>query len=192
LKTENEPPEPKKPAEGKETKFWTKTKLILGGLITVCSAIVAVAGVINLVPRHSDGSVTGYQTQVITLCSQIRSVSTVSSAYDSSTGTWNVPALVSDDRANLDTAQMLIAAFARIAVPRQLAAEQTTALQQWQALTRQASGDQQYLLHHLSATVSDAELRAAMEKMPPIEADNLLLNADLTALAGHNCEAISP
>jgi hypothetical protein len=52
--------------------------------------------------------------------------------------------------------------------------------------------DQQYLLGHLPAAVSDAELRAVMEKMPPIEADNLLLNADLTALAGHNCEAISP
>lgn len=192
MKTENEPPDRKQPAEGKEARFWTRTKLILGGLITVCSAIVAVAGVINLVPRHSDGSLTGYQTQVITLCSQIRSVSTVSSAYDSSTGTWNVPTLVSDDRANLDTAQRLVAAFARIAVPRQLAAEQTTALQQWQALARQASADQQYLLRHLPATVSDAELHAAMEKMPPIEADNLLLNADLTAIAGQNCEAISP
>jgi hypothetical protein len=192
LKTENEPPDRKKATEGKEARFWTRTKLILGGLITVCSAIVAVAGVINLVPRHSDGSVTGYQTQVITLCSQIRSVSTVSSAYDSSTGTWNVPALVSDDRANLDTAQLLIAAFARIAVPRQLAAEQTTALQQWQTLARQASADQQYLLRHLPTTVSDAELRAAKDTMPAIEADNLLLNADLTALAGHNCEAIAP
>jgi hypothetical protein len=167
LKTENEPPDRKQATEGKEARFWTKTKLILGGLITVCSAIVAVAGVINLVPRHSDGSVTGYQTQVITLCTQIHSVSTVSSAYDTSTGTWNVPALVSDDRANLDTAQLLIEAFARIAVPRQL-------------------------LRYLPATVSGAELRTAMEKMPPIEADNLLLDADLTALAGHNCEAISP
>ena len=192
MKTENEPPDRKQPAEGKEARFWTRTKLILGGLITVCSAIVAVAGVINLVPRHSEGSVTGYQTQVITLCSQIRSLSTVSSAYDSSTGTWNVPTLVSDDRANLDTAQRLVAAFARIAVPRQLAAEQTTALQQWQALARQATADQQYLLRHLPATVSDAELHAAMGKMPPIEADNLLLNADLTAVAGQNCEAISP
>jgi hypothetical protein len=192
LKAENEPPDRKQAAEGKEARFWTRTKLILGGLITVCSAIVAVAGVINLVPRHSDGSITGYQAQVITLCSQLRSISTVSSAYDSATGTWNVPALVSDDRAHLDTAQLLIAAFARIAVPRQLAAEQTAVLQQWQALVRQASADQQYLLRHLPATVSDAELRAAMDKMPPIEADNLLLNADLTALAGHNCEAVSP
>jgi hypothetical protein len=192
MKPENEPLDRKPAAEGKEAKFWTRTKLILGGLITVCSAIVAVAGVINLVPKHSDGSVTGYQAQVITLCSQIRSISTVSSAYDSSTGTWNVPALVSDNRANLGTAQLLVAAFARITVPRQLAAEQAAALQQWQALARQASADQQYLLRHLPATVTDTELHAAMEKMPPIEADNLLLNADLTALADHNCEAISP